>query len=353
MPVGTGARLRAAAVAFSCAVVLQYAGAGAAHAHGAESHSKSAGESAAPAAPVTNRWGANYFPNTTLVTQDGKPVRFYEDLLKDKQVAINVIYTSCKDECPLETARLVQLQRLLGERMGKDIFFYSISIDPVHDTPEVLKAYAAKFGVGPGWLFLTGKPEDIKAVVKKIGLSRGSDSANRDGHTASLMVGDVAAGQWMRNSAVDDPNFLSGTIGNFLGWKNLPQGKSYVDAQPLNINKGQFLFDSRCSACHSLGQGDKVGPDLADVTARRERKWLASYIMTPEKMRAERDPIALGLVEKYPAVLMPNVSLGSVDVADVLSYIETQYIARKEKMAKEQVAKEQAAKDHEHHEHKH
>jgi protein SCO1 len=343
MPTGTGARLRAAAVLFSCTVALQYAAAGAAHAHGTESHAKNSGESAAPAAPATNRWGANYFPNVTLVTQDGKPMRFYDDLLKDKQVAINVIYTSCKDECPLETARLVQLQRLLGDRMGKDIFFYSISIDPVTDTPEVLKAYAQKFGVGPGWLFLTGKPADIKAVVKKIGLSRGSDSANRDGHTASLMVGDVAAGQWMRNSAVDDPNFLSGTIANFLGWKNQPHGQSYAEAQPLNVNKGQFLFNSRCSACHSLGQGDKVGPDLGDVTVRRDRKWLASYIMTPEKMRAARDPIALGLVEKYPAVLMPNVSLGSPDVADVLSYIESQYMARMEN-----AVKEQAAKGHEH-----
>jgi protein SCO1 len=65
-------------------------------------------------------------------------------------VAINVIYTSCKDECPLETARLVQVQRLLGDRMGRDIFFYSLTIDPKRDTPEVLSAYAKKFGVGPG-----------------------------------------------------------------------------------------------------------------------------------------------------------------------------------------------------------
>src|SRR4249920_1742307 len=69
-----------------------------------------------------NRWGADYFPNVMLTTQDGTSVRFYDDLLKGKSVAVNVIYTSCKDECPLETARLAQLQRLLGARMGKDIF---------------------------------------------------------------------------------------------------------------------------------------------------------------------------------------------------------------------------------------
>src|SRR5262249_48296207 len=114
---------------------------------------------------ATNLWGADYFPNVPLRTQDGTTVRFYDDLLKGKAVAINLIYTSCKDECPLETARLVQVQRLLGDHVGKDLSFYSISIDPTHDTPEVLKAYAAKFGVGPGWLFLTGEADDIKLIA--------------------------------------------------------------------------------------------------------------------------------------------------------------------------------------------
>src|SRR5216684_1067814 len=125
-----------------------------------------------PGLAAANQWGANYFPNVPLTTQDGATVRLYDDLLKGKSVAMNVIYTSCKDECPLETARLVQVQRLLGERMGKDIFFYSITIDPKRDKPEVLKAYALKYGVGPGWLFLTGKEEDIKLATKKLGLSR-------------------------------------------------------------------------------------------------------------------------------------------------------------------------------------
>jgi len=123
-------------------------------------------------------------------------------------VAINLINTSCKDECPLETARLVQVQQLLGDRVGRDIFFYSISIDPTRDTPAVLKAYAEKFHVGLGWLFLTGKEDDIKGVAKKLGLSRRRDALTRDGHSASLMIGDEAGGQWMRNSAVDIPRFL-------------------------------------------------------------------------------------------------------------------------------------------------
>ena len=272
---------------------------------------------------AADRWGADYFPNVLLTTQDGTPVHLYDDLLKGKSVAINVMYTSCKDECPLETARLAQVQRLLGERMGKDIFFYSISIDPRRDTPEVLKKYAEKFGVGPGWLFLTGKPEDIKLATKKLGLSRGSDSANKDGHTASLMVGDVPGGQWMRNSAVDNPQFLATTIGNFLGWRDTKPGKSYAEARPLSVGQGEYLFNSRCSACHTVGQGDKMGPDLAGVTARRDRNWLARYVAEPDKMLAEGDPIATALFEKYKDARMPNLRLGSADVSAVLTYLET------------------------------
>src|SRR2546427_8971735 len=158
-----------------------------------------------------NRWGADYFPNVPLTTQDGATVHLYDDLLKGKSVAINVMYTSCKDECPLETARLAQVQQLLGERMGKDIFFYSITIDPKRDKPEVLKAYAQKYGVGPGWLFLTGKEEDIRLATKKLGLSRVRDSVSKHRHSGSLMVGNEPAGLRMRNSAVDNPQFLATT----------------------------------------------------------------------------------------------------------------------------------------------
>src|SRR5262245_2674793 len=220
-------------------------------------------------ASARSPWGPDYFPNVSLTTQDGTTVRFYDDLLKGKAVAINLIYTSCKDECPLETARLVQVQRLLGDRVGKDFFFYSISIDPTHDTPTVLKAYAEKFGVGPGWLFLTGKEDDIKLVAKKLGVSRRNDAANRDGHMAFLMLGHEPTGRWMRNSAVDNPRFLATTIGNFMGWKHQGPHRSYAElAQPPNVDVSAYLFQSRCAACHTVGKGDAVGPDLAGVTTR-------------------------------------------------------------------------------------
>jgi cytochrome oxidase Cu insertion factor (SCO1/SenC/PrrC family) len=89
-------------------------------------------------------WGGDYFPNTLLTDQDGQQMRFFDDMIKGKVVVINFIFTTCSDSCPLETARLRQVQKLLGDRVGKDIFFYSISIDPLSDTPEVLKAYATR-----------------------------------------------------------------------------------------------------------------------------------------------------------------------------------------------------------------
>src|SRR3954454_24890267 len=163
-------------------------------------------------------WGADYFPNVPLVNQDGVVVHFYDDLIMGKAVAVNLIYTHCSGACPLETAKMAQVQKLFGEKMGKDIFFYSISIDPGRDTPERLKGYAQRYHAGPGWQFLTGKEEDIKLVASKLGLSSLTDGGNRDGHQPSLMVGNEVTGQWMRNSAVDNPSFLAATIANFLGW---------------------------------------------------------------------------------------------------------------------------------------
>src|SRR5437016_4071837 len=97
-----------------------------------------------------------YFPDVVLFTQDRKDVRLYQDLVKDKLVLINFMYTSCDRVCPRVTQNLVKVQHLLGARMGHDVFFCSFTLDPTHDTPEVLKDYAKMHGAGQGWSFLTG-----------------------------------------------------------------------------------------------------------------------------------------------------------------------------------------------------
>jgi protein SCO1/2 len=158
---------------------------------------------------------SSHFPNVELITQDGQKVHFYDDLIKGKIVAIDLIYTTCQYSCPLETARLAQVQKKLGDRVGKDIFFYSISIDPEHDTPEVLRDYMKQFHVGPGWTFLTGKKEDIIFLGKRLGLYT-TPTVNADGHIAHLLIGNEAAGQWVRSSALDNPSFQARMIGDFL-----------------------------------------------------------------------------------------------------------------------------------------
>jgi protein SCO1/2 len=281
---------------------------------------------AADARADNARWGADYFPNITLTTQDGARVRFYDDLVKGKIVAINLIYTTCKYACPLETARLSQVAKLLGDRMGRDVFFYSITIDPEHDTPQVLKEYAAKYQAGPGWTFLTGKKGEIDALSKKLGLYSEPDPSNPDGHTPMLVIGNEETGQWMRNSALDNPKFLSRTIGDWLNsWQTAKKATtSYSDVPAFTFDQGAYTFKNHCAACHTIGGGEHFGPDLQNVASTRDRGWLSRFIVDPEKVRAAGDPIALALRAKYQQVVMPSLDLGADDAAVLIDYIDKQ-----------------------------
>ncbi|HEU4416878.1 MAG TPA: SCO family protein [Candidatus Angelobacter sp.] len=282
-----------------------------------------------------SRWGANYFPNVELTTQEGKTVHFYDDLIKGKIVAIDLIYTSCQYSCPLETARLAQVQKILGDRVGKDIFFYSITIDPQKDTPEVLKTYAKKFHAGPGWTFLTGKKEDIDFLSKKLGLYS-DPAATLDGHTPHLLLGNEPMGQWMRNSALDNPRFLSQMIGDFLdSFRNMKpgQGRESTESASIHLDPGQYLFTKKCAACHTIGQGDKIGPDLSGVTDARNRDWLMRKIQHPEQLLAEQDPITMALADKYGHVNMPNLRVADDDANYLIAYLVSETSAHNRKAA--------------------
>ncbi len=271
--------------------------------------------------------GAQYFTNTPLTTQDGKTVRFYDDLVKGKSVVINFIYTQCGDSCPLETAKLAQVQKLLGDRVGRDIFFYSISIDPKRDTPRKLKEYAKKFHTGPGWLFLTGKKEDIELIRKKLGQAATPDQSQLTDHSTSLVIGDEPSGQWMRDSSLDDARYIATMVTDWLSsWKYHKRGQNYQQATRADApstDKGAYLFKSRCAACHTVGGGDSIGPDLLGVTSVRENSWLTRFIQHPDRMLAAKDPIAAALFKKYNRVPMPNLRLSKVDTDALIKYIQT------------------------------
>jgi protein SCO1/2 len=278
-------------------------------------------------ANTESQWGGSHFPNVELTTQNGKKVRFYDDLVKGKVVAIDLIYTTCKYNCPIETARLVQLQKVLGDLMGKYIFFYSITIEPEHDTPEVLKEYAEKYHVGPGWLFLTGKESDIKLISRRLGLDTLPNPNDPDGHTPSLLIGNEATGIWMRNSALDNTKFTALKIQQLMGYEassvDVARGNK-PEAVKLNLDKGQYLFSTRCAACHTIGNGDKVGPDLLGVTSVRDRAWLSRIITEPDALIAEKDPIATALFKKYREIRMPRLGLPDADVNTLIEFMKTQ-----------------------------
>lgn len=181
------------------------------------------GVASAVETPKAPPQGLDQLPNTPLITQQGKTVRLYDDLIKGKTVVINFTYTHCKDICAEESARLAEVQKLLGERVGRDIFFYSLSIDPKRDTPAVVKRYVDTLHVGPGWLFLTGKPSDITHLEKEL---REYTQTGRDGavnHPGTLIVCNGATGQWMLRPSTTNPQTLAALIGDWA--KNRKDGE--------------------------------------------------------------------------------------------------------------------------------
>jgi cytochrome oxidase Cu insertion factor (SCO1/SenC/PrrC family) len=159
------------------------------------------------AAPPSDA-ASKYFPDTVLLTQDNKPVRFYSDLLKGKVVLINFLFTTCKGVCPPMTANLARVQKYLGERVGRDVLLLSVSVDPETDTPGVLKKYADSFKAQPGWYFLTGEKRSVDWVLYKLG----GYVEDKDKHTSVLIIGNEATGEWMKVHALSNPTEIAAAV---------------------------------------------------------------------------------------------------------------------------------------------
>lgn len=157
---------------------------------------------------------AGYFPNVVLRTHENEAVRFYDDLLKNKVVAISFMYASCEGICPTVTSNLVQVQRILGERVGRDIFMYSITLRPEQDTPQVLDQYARMHGVGSGWLFLTGGAADIELIRRKLGAVDLDPRVDADAssHTGLIRYGNEALERWAACAGQAKPAWIARSI---------------------------------------------------------------------------------------------------------------------------------------------
>ena len=146
-----------------------------------------------PAAPQVSP-AEKYFSDVELIDQDGQKHRFYNDILKNKVIVINTFFTTCTNICPPMNRNFEKMQEALGDRLGKEVFLVSITVDPVTDTPPRLKEYSRRFHARPGWIFLTGKKENVDWALYKLG----QYVETKDDHTSIFIIGNEPKGLWKK-----------------------------------------------------------------------------------------------------------------------------------------------------------
>ncbi len=147
-------------------------------------------------------------PDVELVDQDGRPVHLYSDLIRGKRVAMNFVFTTCTTICLPMGANFERLQSLLGERAGTEVRLISVSVDPLTDVPQRLKAWGAKFHAGPGWTLLTGRKEEVDRLLKTLGVF----TPDRADHSPITLLGDDTTGRWTRAYGLASPAKMVETL---------------------------------------------------------------------------------------------------------------------------------------------
>jgi len=143
-----------------------------------------------------------YFTNLELVNQDGETVRFFDDVLKDKVVVINFIFTNCEGACPLMTHKLTLVRDSFEGKIGNPLQFVSLSIDPERDTPAAMKEFAKTHHADhDGWVFLTGKPENLEAITKRLG----QFTDDVEAHSTMMLAGNVNEAHWIKIQPYEQP----------------------------------------------------------------------------------------------------------------------------------------------------
>jgi protein SCO1/2 len=175
-------------------------------------HAAVAGAEASAAARENIR--ERYFPDVILRNQDNQKFRFYEDLIKGKVVTINMFFAQCEDICPLVTANLARVQKMLGNKVGREIFMNSISLKPEQDTPAQLKAFAKMHHARPGWNFLTGKPGDIELLRRKLGFTNPDPKLDQDinQHIGNVRYGNERLMLWAACPGMANASFIAESI---------------------------------------------------------------------------------------------------------------------------------------------
>ena len=152
-------------------------------------------------------------PDTLLVDQSGKQVRLYSDLIKDKIVLVHFFFTKCSDVCPMQSRSLMKLKSRLGDRLGRDVFFISISRDPLNDTPEKLSEWGKRYGVGAGWTLVTGDTP----VIKKLLWDFTGEDIGQISHESLVLIGNDRTGVWTSTDGLLLTDELVKTIDDVSG----------------------------------------------------------------------------------------------------------------------------------------
>jgi protein SCO1/2 len=158
-------------------------------------------------------------PDAEVFNQDGKRIRFYSDLIKDKVVIVSFVFTSCAFVCPMQGESLSKLQAMLGERLGKEVYLVSVSTDPEGDTPERLKIWGLQFRARPGWTLVTGK----KSEIDKVAMALTGAPAVKGQHSPVVFIGSDKTGRWIRAYGLAEPGRFASLIDEVTAAHVAPQ----------------------------------------------------------------------------------------------------------------------------------
>ena len=176
-----------------------------------------------PAGVTSNRSAAvaepspaeKYFTNVELVNQHGERRRLYADLLQGKVVVINSFFATCKGSCPVMLSSFSKIQEHFADRVGKDLFLISITVDPLTDTPQALAVLAGQWKAKPGWQFLTGDKASVDAALHKLG----QRVDNKENHSNVFIIGKEATGLWKKARGLSNPEEIIPLIEEVLSDK--------------------------------------------------------------------------------------------------------------------------------------
>jgi protein SCO1/2 len=153
-----------------------------------------------------------YFTDVVLTNQEGQPMRLYSDLIKDRVVVIDSFFTTCKAACPMLSVHFAKIQDWLGDRLGKDVYLISITVDPETDTPQALKTYSAQFHARPGWYFLSGPKKNVDFALDKLGYL----VKDKNDHLSLFIVGNDKTKLWKKISGLSKMEDITGAIDSVL-----------------------------------------------------------------------------------------------------------------------------------------